>query len=433
MNRSWDSQARLDARVFRAFFVLSDGATLAHIVQRMPVRSLLVAGLSVTVIATDARSAPGMFKQTTETAVRPDPTLDPAVRGINEAQASAATRFGATQLDNVTARMRMLHLAHDPCATQIDIGTNIRWERQAGSNDGQAPAQNANKSEQIGTSLHERSRRCERPFALWAGGNIDFGFLRPSSAQDRSDFRTSGVTVGADMKVRDELIAGVALAYGRDETEVEAGGSANQARAQGMMLYGSFQPVRPIQLDAMLGYGDLSFDVRRRQATDTVMLSGDRDGSQYYGSLALSATWQSTSMKLAPYARFDHVRNRLDVCRESGAATAALTSGSTNVSQDSIAFGLHAGYSLTLGRATLEPGLRIEQQRVRIGSSDQAADLPQTGYVLSNAAESNDLTSAALSLLLRFRSWSVGVEYNYAASNDTFKNETTRATLHAPF
>jgi hypothetical protein len=432
MNQCWVSHTQTPTRARRAYFSSAHGAASSHIVQRKLVRCLLVAGLlagAITVTPTTATQA-------IEVGARPDPALDPAVRGINAAQTSASARFGAAQLDNVTARMRMLHLGHDPCATQIDIGTNIRWERRAASTEGQAPAQNANNSEQIGTSLRERSPRCERPFAIWAGGNVDIGFLRPSSAPNRSDIRTSGVTLGADMKLRDELTAGVALGYGREETEIDVGGSENQARAQGMMLYGSFKPLKSIEVDAMLGYGDLSFDARRRQATDTVMLSGDRDGSQFYGSLALSAVWQSPSMKFAPYARFDHVRNRLDARRESGAATAGLTGGSMNVGEDSIALGLHAGCSLTLGRATLEPGLRLEQQRARISGADQGsayADLPQTGYVLSNAAELDDLTSAALSLLLRFRSWSVGVEYNYATSNDTFRNETTRATLRAPF
>jgi hypothetical protein len=388
-----------------------------------------------TVSANDVKGAAGAFSQTIEVVVRPDPTLDPAVRGVNSTQASAAARFGAAQIDNVIARTRMVHLGHDPCSTRIDIGTNIRWERTQVT-DGQTRTQSANRTELKNESNRDRSR-CERPFALWAAGHIDFGFLRPSSAPSRSDFRTSGVSLGADMKLRDGLVAGVALGYGREETEIDVGGSENQARAQSLMLYGSFEPLRSIRVDAMLGYGDLSFDARRWQAVDTVLLSGDRDGSQYHGSLALSAVWQSQGMKLAPYARCDHVRNQLDPHREPDSATATLNYGSMNVSADSIALGLYAAHSLSVGRATLEPGLRLEQRRVRIGGADQGiayADLPQTGYALSHAAESDDLTSAALSLLLRFRSsLSIGVDYNYTASNDTIRNETVRALLRAPF
>ena len=90
---------------------------------------------TVTIIATDANGATGTFAQTIEVVARPDPTTDPAVRGVEAAQISAAARFGTAQIDNVAGRVRMLHLGYDPCSTQIDIGANIRWERTDAVND----------------------------------------------------------------------------------------------------------------------------------------------------------------------------------------------------------------------------------------------------------------------------------------------------------
>jgi hypothetical protein len=126
-----------------------------------------------------------------------------------------------------------------------------------------------------------------------------------------------------------------------------------------------------------------------------------------------------------------------DLNGESGSASAALAYGSVSVSEDSAALGLYAGYSWIFGGAAFEPGLRVEQRRVRAGSADQGvayADIPQVEYRLQQASESDDRTSVALSLLMRFGfAVSIGLEYAYTGSNDTFRNESFRAVLRAPF
>ena len=90
---------------------------------------------SFTVRVVDANGASGDFAQSIVVEPRPDPSQDPTVRGIAAAQMSAANRFGSAQIQNVGARVRMLHLGQDPCSLQFDVGTNVRWERTSASGD----------------------------------------------------------------------------------------------------------------------------------------------------------------------------------------------------------------------------------------------------------------------------------------------------------
>ena len=390
---------------------------------------------TVTIIATDANGATGTFAQTIEVVARPDPTTDPGVRGIEAAQISAAARFGMAQIDNVGGRVRMLHLGFDPCSTQIDIGANIRWERTDSSNDEATKEAQKLLDERAKATKEDRSR-CDRSFAVWAAGNVDFGFLRPTSAADRSDFRTSGLTLGADTRINERLIVGAALGFARDETDVDTTGTESQARAQSVSLYGSFAPIKGLYVDALMGYGGLSFDSSRWQATSGVLLSGDRNGSQYFGSLALSGVFQLDRLNLAPYVRADRVRSRLNGYAETGSTMAALSYGSVSVSENSAAVGVYAGYRWPVSGGWLEPGLRLEQRRVRLGGADQGvayADMPQFEYRLQQGPESDDRTTAALSLLMRFGfSVTLGLEYSYTGS-DTFRSESVRAVVRAPF
>ena len=391
---------------------------------------------TVTIIATDVNGATGTFAQTIEVVARPDPTTDPGVRGIEAAQVSAAARFSTAQIDNVAGRVRMLHLGFDPCSTQIDIGTNIRWERADSSNDEAAKEAQKLLDERAKATKEERGR-CDRSFAVWAAGNVDFGFLRPTSAADRSDFRTSGLTLGADTRVNERLIVGAALGIARDETDVDATGTESQARAQSVSLYGSFAPIKGLYVDALMGYGGLSFDSSRWQATSGVKLSGDRNGSQYFGSLAVSGVFQLARLNLAPYVRADRVRSRLNGYAETGSATAALSYGAVSVNENSAAVGLYAGYRWPVNGVWLEPGLRLEQRRVRLGGANQGvayADMPQFEYRLQQGPESDDRTTAALSLLMRFGfAITLGLEYGYTGSSETFRDESFRAVVRAPF
>ena len=390
---------------------------------------------SFTVRVVDANGASAMFAQAIVVEPRPDPTRDPTVRGIAAAQISAASRFGSAQIQNVGARVRMLHLGQDPCSLQFDVGTNIRWERAGGQDEAPpaaAPAEpsSADKGEDEG-----KGKGCDSPLAFWVGGNIDFGFLRPSSATERSDFSTTGLTLGADARVLDGLTLGAAIGYGRDWSDVGSNGSESRAQNASATFYGSYEPVKSVYIDFALGYGDLGFDSTRWQ--NGTVLYGGRNGAQSFGSLGVSGVLQSGAFKVAPYGRYDRVRSRLDGYVEGGNNPIALSYGELTASEDVIAAGLFLNYSIRLGNATLEPSLRLEQRRVRTSSADQPltySDLPSVPYVMLYEGGSDSQTLGGLGLLLRVREvLSFGVEYSYTGSSGTYRQESVRAILRAPF
>jgi Putative Ig domain len=385
-----------------------------------------------TIRVVDANGATGAFAQSIVVEPRPDPTADPTVRGMLAAQVSAASRFGSAQIENVGARVRMLHFGQDPCSMQFDVGTNARWERADTSVDeaklaaAQAPEQGAKQ---------DKRTRCDSPFAFWAGGSIDFGFLRPNSATDRSDFTTSGLTFGADARVMKGLVLGAAVGYGRDSTDVGTNESESHAQGVNATFYGSYEPIKSVYIDFLLGYGDLSFDARRFNST--AMMLGGRNGSQTFGSVGISGIVDIGRLKLAPYGRFDRVRSRLDGYTESGPGSSALSYADVTAIEDVFAAGLFASYRIPLGRASLEPNLRLEARRARGSSADQTlwyADLPTMTYVIADGSVSDTQMLGGLGLVLRMAGEaSIGIDYSYTGSSGTYRSESVRALLRAPF
>jgi hypothetical protein len=387
---------------------------------------------SFTVRVVDANGASAAFAQSIVVEPRPDPSADPTVRGILASQISAASRFGTAQVDNVGARVRMLHLGQDPCSLQFDVSTNARWERAPGAADDPKPdsAQPAKSDDKAG----ER-RRCDSRFAFWAAGNVDFGFLRPNSATRRGDFTTSGLSLGADTRVLPGLVLGAALGYGRDVTDVGTDGSESRAQGVNATIYGSYEPIRSLYIDFLVGYGGLSFDSTRWN--DTAVLTGARNGSQTFGSIGLSTVIDVGGLKFAPYGRFDSVRNRLDAYAENGPASLALGYADITATDNALAAGLYASARIPLGGASLEPALRFELRRVRGSSADQPlwyADLPATTYGIADGTVSDTQLIGGAGLVLRVRdALSVGLDYSYGGSSGVYRSESLRLLLRAPF
>lgn len=362
----------------------------------------------------------------------PAPAMDPetATRGIHVEQVSAAAQFGLTQTGNVNGRLGLLHVDHASCSDRFDIGANIRWERPPSSEETRPAATGELKfADAFGRP------RCDRQFAAWADGDIDFGVLRPSTAGDRNDFRTSGLTLGADTRLRDGVTLGAAIGYGRNSADVDS--SEGRAHGRSLILYGTFEASKAVDIDASVGVGELSFDVRRWRATDEEMLSANRGGSQFFGSLAFSADLVAPNVRVAPYARYDYVRSHFDAYGERGSVAAALAYGHMAASEDALALGVYAGITLTLGSATVEPGLRVEQRRARSGAFDQAAacaDDSSVAPTLRQFADSDSSLAASLTVPVRFGpAASVAFEYSYASSGDSLRAESVRARLQAPF
>jgi outer membrane autotransporter protein len=361
------------------------------------------------------------------------PATDPNVRSMLATQLSSASRFGTAQIDNVGAHIKMLHLGQDPCSLQFDVGTNIRWERAA--TDADAPKAPASSALPEPRWQGKERGRCGNPLAFWIGGNVELGSLRPSSAPDRSDFATSGLTAGADAKVVPRLALGVALGYGRDSSDADLNGSEGRAQAKNATFYALYEPVRSVYVDFLRGYGNLDDDSTRWQ--DSALMAGARNGSQSYGSLAVSGVIGVGKLKLAPYGRVERLNSRLDGYVESGSNASALGYGQLSALQDVVAGGLFASTRILLRRASLEPSVRIEARRVSASLVDQAswyADTPADAYVLVDGGVTESQVMGGVGLVARVsEAFSLDLDYSYTGASGIYRTESIRATLRAPF
>ena len=342
---------------------------------------------------------------------RPDPSLDPDVKGIVNAEVAAMTRFGSAQDDNINRRLETIH---DDNVDAVSIGTGIAVNEAlpAGAqalteikhND---PALAGAKSAlALKSAFPEKPaargvKYVESPFYFWTGGSILFGRTSVNGTTDNR-FATSGVTAGVDAKFIDGFKAGLAAGFANDRTRVGVNGSRTSATFYSASAYASYRLLPKTFLDATLGYGTATFDTRRFITQEQVFATGKRNGHEVFGSLTLTReeTWEG--VKIATYGRLYAAQVTLDRSTEAGSNIFALAYGKLSQTSFAGTLGLRALYPIAMDWGKLTPMARLEYRHAFDNAYKQGlvyADQPAgQSYTVSGLGSTRDLFSGALGL-----------------------------------
>lgn len=386
---------------------------------------------------------------------RPNPALDPDVRGIAIAQVGALRRFAETQIENVHRRLETLHeeglqcVGADFCVT-YNHGLSMMQDqaRQPVRALGYAadPRREGRDAAFKAVDLSARSAPGAVSkylyggpvIAIWSAGAINIGKYENNGALIDNRFNTSGVTAGADMLIAPGFKAGIAMGYGRDRTDVGSWGSKSTAGGLAATAYGSYRVYGPLFLDALAGIGDARMKSRRVLPGEFENAVGQRNGLYWYGSAALTWEQKWERLSLAPYLRLDVIRGSLDSYVESGPQIAALSYDSASIRSTSGIFGLRGGYDIPMDWGVLAPMARIEYRRVIENDVNQALSYANEGGIvypmLVNGASRN-LFQAGLGLRAKRASTATDagvsgeIEYLFGTAGSEFTSHALRGAV----
>ena len=384
---------------------------------------------------------------------RPNPALDPDVRGIAIAQAGALRRFAEMQIENVHRRLETLHqdelqcVGADVCVTyNHGIGVMQDQPRQPVRALGYAADSRIQERDPAlkAIDLNARSAPGSKylyggpTIAIWSAGAINIGKYENNGALIDNRFNTSGVTAGADMLIAPGFKAGVAIGYGRDRTDVGSFGSKSTAGGLAATAYGSYRVYGSLFLDALAGVGDARMKSRRVLPGEIDEATGRRDGLYWYGSAALTWEQKWDRLLLAPYLRFDVIAGSLDSYVESGPRNFALAYDSASIRSSSGIVGLRGAYDIPMDWGVLAPMARLEYRRVIENDVTQSLSYANEGGIvypmLVNGASRN-LFQAGLGLRARRDSTakdfgvSGEIEYLFGTAGSDFTSHALRGAV----
>lgn len=365
--------------------------------------------------------------------VFPDPTLDPEVIGLLNAQTSAARRFAQVQTRNFQNRLEQLHDEGDRRKSSL----GVRLGGPSSAQQPEDPASPASSTSSTGISplgyapekrdsfpgkaigLKDPEQPAPAidpdlgPFAFWSSGFVNFG-QRDSGKLDL-DYTLVGVSGGIDYRFSDRFVAGFGVGYGRDRTDMGDNGTESRANAYSAAVYGSFKPIDNFFIDALVGGSILDFDSTRFITADGSLTDGKRDGHQLFGSLTAAYEFRQEAWLVSPYGRMEMSRSWLDGYAEEGGSIYRLTYDDQTVDTVTGVVGLRANYAINYTWGRLTPGVRAEYAHDFQGSSRAAMGYSALGglpYALDVEGESSDSANVGLSLDFSLdNAWTAGVEY----------------------
>jgi uncharacterized repeat protein (TIGR01451 family) len=366
---------------------------------------------------------------------RPDPTKDPDVVGLINAQLAEAERLANSQLNNFNDRLEHLHddatsgdqqgiqivLPYsDPCrggaccpptcipgVTQSTAGSPMdAFALAPGS---RAPAASKAAAKPTGP---------RRDFAFWSAGYVSFGNVDANPQSSSINFTTSGVSAGMDYRFAPHAFAGIGVGYGRDETKIGTKGTNSNAQAYSVAIYGSIKPFSAFFLDGVVGFGALKFDSQRYVVLDDAFVFGNRTGNQVFSSLTVGYEFREGRLLLAPYARINAAWLTLNSFTETGGLGGALNYSSQSANFVTSVLGLRGKYLFLTDSGAIAPRFRVEYNHDFHGTSDialrYADSLSGPSFNLSTAPQQRDRMTFGLGSDFIFsQQLKLGAEYQH--------------------
>ncbi|AVF40216.1 autotransporter outer membrane beta-barrel domain-containing protein [Pandoraea apista] len=427
-----------------------------------------VAVITYTLSNENATSAPGVLQ--VSVAPRKDPSTDPDVTGLIGAQVEAARRFATTQIGNYNQRLEALHgKGRAPSSNGLNVvlpsperNRNVSRcqdivgiaERDACLRGDASPlAQRKAKGldvrdKSVGASgvgtgdsqvpdLPGDDARDDKRFAYWTAGSVDFGFANIAAQRSGFKFTTGGGTLGADYRFSDHFSLGAGVGYGHDSTDIGSSGTRNTGDSYSGALYASFRPIPTLFVDAVAGFGSLSFNSRRWVVDSNDFASGKRTGQQVFGSVSAGYEYRSEDWLFSPYGRMTASRSTLDQYSETGAGLNALTYFKQNVNTLSGTLGVRAGFSKATRIGIVSPYIRVELQHDFNGQSVAGlayADIAGSGpvYFVSGSPYGSDRVQVGFGAKLRAGVLAFGLDYSVTTGMGGLQ-QGVRLTFTAPF
>ena len=232
-------------------------------------------------------------------------------------------------------------------------------------------------------------------WSMWSEGSISVGNIGDTSLSSAKDINSNGITIGMDKRINENKMYGYALRLGRDKVEVGTAGTSLDTNAYSLSLYGTFPHADTKYMDIIFGVSSLKTNHVRKSGSNT--LTGDRNGSQVFGSLNYSTTFNKDKFNITPNGRLDLGYTKLSEYSEIG--TDALTYDTQHIETGMVSFGIRVNDVRQLNSITLKPSGLLEYGANFSPSSNATVSYvsdPNTDYTLSVAKEATHNLRAGL-------------------------------------
>ena len=242
-----------------------------------------------------------------------EPPKIKAVRGINDAQINTAKKFAEDTRVATFKRLDILRANkyQNTSAQRIELLFQNELFKKVSNNVASSTQAKFNPIQKLDQIL-------PNDWEAWTEGSISFGKIGETSLSSAQDIDGFGITVGADRKMDEDQILGVAVRVGNTDVDVGTFGSAVDTNALSLSVYGINSLEDKNFLKHVFGVSYLDSDIVRKDEGNTNTHTGDREGKQVFGSLDIGREYEDGDLTISSIGSIDGSYTALDSYTESG-------------------------------------------------------------------------------------------------------------------
>ena len=235
------------------------------------------------------------------------------VRGINDAQINTAKKFAEDTRVATFKRLDILRANkyQNTSAQRIELLFQNELFKKVSNNVASSTQAKFNPIQKLDQIL-------PNDWEAWTEGSISFGKIGETSLSSAQDIDGFGITVGADRKMDEDQISGVAVRVGNTDVDVGTFGSAVDTNALSLSVYGFNSLEDKNFLKHVFGVSYLDSDIVRKDEGNTNTHTGDREGKQVFGSLDIGREYEDGDLTISSIGSIDGSYTALDSYTESG-------------------------------------------------------------------------------------------------------------------
>jgi outer membrane autotransporter protein len=210
--------------------------------------------------------------------------------------------------------------------------------------------------------------------ADWTVGKLGIFITGEATFSDRdatanelaNDSTDTAVTIGADWRFDDSLIAGIALTYGSGDTDFSGNAGKLDTDSYAATLYASVAPNDTYYFDGYVGLGRQDYDGRRNISFSAggtpvnATANSDTDGDEWVAGVSAGADFAFEGWTIGPHAQLDYSRREIDAYSETGGSGFAMSYGDQTIRSLQSTLGGHASFAHSTDWGVVVPSARIE-------------------------------------------------------------------------
>ncbi|MDD5632026.1 MAG: autotransporter outer membrane beta-barrel domain-containing protein [Methylococcales bacterium] len=183
-----------------------------------------------------------------------------------------------------------------------------------------------------GGSGDEKGSLLSKRLGTFMNGVGGFGDIKATTQENAANFNNAGVLLGADYRITDHFLAGMAGGYTRISSDFlrsidVAGGNIN-ADVYNVSLFSTYD-IKDFYVDGSFTYGWSNYDAKRsvvilsNNSSSTGganrIASSNPNGDQYSAALGLGYNFHKAALIMSPIARVNYLHGQIDSYTEQGA------------------------------------------------------------------------------------------------------------------